>query len=87
MTALLVVLVIIAIIAYYYRASWMCEGFATPREKASALSRWVSDNPRALYAEYIVANPESNIVEYSKIKELYAQGKLNPANSIRALRL
>ena len=51
------------------------EDFTTNEEKATQLSQWVTENPSSPYTNFIQANPESNIVEYTKLKELLSNGK------------
>ena len=57
-------------------ASGDAEDFTTNEEKATQLSQWVTENPSSPYTEFIQSNPESNIVEYTKLKELLSNGKL-----------
>ena len=60
----------IAIIWLYSRARQ--EDFATPAQKASVLYGWISTHPKAPYSEFIRANPESNILEYTEGKRMLA---------------
>jgi len=46
------------------------EDFATPEEKARTLRDWFWNHTAATYNEYILANPESNIVEYTEFRKM-----------------
>lgn len=61
---------IVVILVLLYLGGFCCtEGFANVEDKARHLSSWLIDNPDAQYIEFIKANPESNIVEYTKLKQ------------------
>jgi hypothetical protein len=83
----------IAVILYlwvYSRFRCLCfaqEDFATVDEKASQFSEWMTQHPSPTYAEFIQSNPDSNIVEYTKLRELSARGQLKKVTAARALRV
>lgn len=60
----MIVLAIIIVFAYQCRE----EGFTTIQEKTRALLAWDRAHPNASYAEFIRENPESNQVEYIKLR-------------------
>jgi len=66
----------IILIVVLYMRYLTGEGFATIKQKTTKLSEWMKVNPRAPYVEYIRANPESNIVEYTMLRR-------TPANKIQ----
>lgn len=52
------------------------EDFATLDEKARHLTTWIQMHPTGPYVEFIKANPDSNIVEYTKLRQLLATRQL-----------
>ena len=59
------------------------EEFANVPDKARILSSWLSQNTSARYTEYIVANPDSNIVEYARLRQLQARGMLRDSRALQ----
>lgn len=88
-----IICIYICKIAHRGGGCWWCgsEDFATVEEKASQLTRWIDNHPTGPYIEFIQANPDSNIVEYNKLRELSATNQLTGPHRIltaaRALRV
>lgn len=83
---LAVICVFVILLCVLYFKYWSNEGFASLDQKAGALSSWLRARPSASYGEYIEANPESNIVEYTKIRSLLRKSAREPKIS-EALRI
>lgn len=87
-----VVVTVIALIAVFafiaYRATHPREDFANIDEKVAHLREWIETRPRSPYTEYIAANPDSNIVEYARLRQLQSQRMLHDTRALRnALRI
>lgn len=83
--AVAIVLIVFFVALYYQGAR---ENFSSLGDKADQLSGWMRANPSAVYTQYIDANPSSNIVEYTILRDLHARNKLNSRDSvIEALRI
>lgn len=63
------------------------EDFATVEDKATQLSKWMRAHPGAPYVDFIRANPDSNIVEYTKMRTLYTTHRLGSKSAVEALRV
>lgn len=68
MKLVLCIVIIVVVLVIYQALRDREEDFATVREKATALSQWMRAHPRATYREFISENPESNQVEYMKLR-------------------
>lgn len=84
--ALIIAFIIVLIYLCYQHCS--SESFANVEEKATQLTQWVNQHPRGKYVEFIQDNPESNIVEYTKLRDLSARtGHATTRSAISMLKL
>lgn len=70
MDAIKIAIICVAVLLVIILIRGQSEGFSTVEEKAQQLSGWMTQHPTAPYVEYIQANPESNIVEYTKLRDI-----------------
>ena len=64
------------------------EDFATVEEKANQLSKWFVTHPNGKYVEFVRDNPESNIVEFTKLRNLsFERGNISTKSAVEALRI
>jgi len=86
---IVIILALIAVFAFVAcRALHPREDFANIDEKVAHLREWVQARPRAPYTEYITANPDSNIVEYARLRQLQSRHMLHDSRALRdALRV
>jgi Flp pilus assembly pilin Flp len=78
----LIALVIVIIIVIRARGS---ESFTSVGDKVDELTEWMSAHgggSSATYANFIEDNPDSNIVEYTKLRALYADGRVASRQSV-----
>lgn len=77
LSAIRIVLVAILIVVVVLLIWWFStkEDFETKREKASAIREWFNQNSDPQYNTYKTQVPESDIVEYDKIRALYGSGE------------
>lgn len=64
------------------------EDFATVEEKANQFSKWFMTHPNGKYAEFVRDNPESNIVEFTKLRNLsFERDNISTKSAVEALRI
>lgn len=83
-TIILIILIIVICIVARDSMHSREETFATLNDKANALSLWMRKHggANATYANFIADNPDSNIVEYNKLRALYDSGRINSQSAI-----
>lgn len=60
--------------------TYLMENYESRREKAQSIHKWFRSCGSPEYVNYKDSVEDSDIVEYSKAKELYRQGKLTVGN-------
>lgn len=88
--AIIVALVILVIfIVIRHSQPNFAEDFANVDSKATVLSNWFAQHGQsARYVDYIRDNPDSNIVEYSRLRDILVDGKINNhATVVETLRI
>lgn len=73
--AILIVLLIIVFFFLYKRLTK--ENYASRREKARTITNWWQGNNDPSYERYKIEVPQSDIVEYSSVRELKKGGNLD----------
>lgn len=84
-TTIILIVFIIIMVYIVARDSILAreESFATVGDKARTLSLWMRKNGGAsTYTGFIADNPDSNIVEYNKLRALYDSGRINSHSAV-----
>ena len=77
---------VIIVLIYFYCGRR--EDFANVTAKATQLSQWMNAHPNGSYDEFIRNNPESNIVEYTKLRDITASsGHTTIGSAVEALKI
>lgn len=71
--AVVVLIIVIAIAKGWFGMG--SEDFATKREKAAAMSEWFANTATPTYAEYRKSVPDSDIVEYERVRTAIHAGE------------
>lgn len=83
-----IICVLIIGLIYCLYMHYCSEQFVSLEEKSSQLTKWMNKNPRGRYVKFIQDNPESNIVEYTKLRDLSARtGGVNTKSASELLRM
>lgn len=81
--AILVVLLIVVSFFLYRRLTK--ENYASRREKAQTITSWWQSNKNPSYERYKSEVPQSDVVEYSSVRDLKKEGKLNAQSVERVI--
>ncbi len=82
---LLVILIALVVASYTIFKKYMGENFQSREEKASFITNWAQNKPKISYNDFKSQVPDSDIIDYDKIKKSTTGGKLNEGKLVENL--